>query len=94
VTTDNAQNKYGHRTGAVGRTISEVMQENSVPPMMFHCITYQEVLYSKVLGWNYIMKVIISTVNFIREHGLNHNQFKHILEETEVEFHDILFTAK
>jgi hypothetical protein len=25
------------------------------------------------------MKVIISTVNFIREHGLNHNQFKHIL---------------
>jgi hypothetical protein len=77
----------GHKTGAVGHIMSEVMQGNSVPPMTFHCIFHQQVLYSKVLRWNSIMEVIISTVNFVRKHGLNH-QFKHFLE---AEFGDILY---
>jgi hypothetical protein len=35
-----------------GRIMSGAMQENSEPPVTFHCIVHQPVLCSKVLRWN------------------------------------------
>jgi hypothetical protein len=32
------------------------------------------------------MEVLISTVNLITKHGLNHRQLKHFLEETDEEY--------
>jgi hypothetical protein len=40
------------------------------------------------------MEVVISTVNFIRKHGLNHHQFRHFLEEIVAEFGDVLYYAE
>jgi hypothetical protein len=39
----------GHKIGAVGHIISEVMQENYAPPMTFHSIIHQQIHRSKVL---------------------------------------------
>jgi hypothetical protein len=38
--TDGAKKLCCRKTGAAGRIISEVMQETSVPSMMFHCIIH------------------------------------------------------
>jgi hypothetical protein len=51
VTADSAKNVCGCRTGVVCHIISELMQENSVSLMMFHCIIHQQVICSKVLRW-------------------------------------------
>jgi hypothetical protein len=40
------------------------------------------------------MEIVISIVNFLRKHGLNHCQFKHFLEETEVGFGDVLYCTE
>jgi hypothetical protein len=53
---------------------------------MFYCV-----LCGKVLRWNSIMKVVISTIDSIRKRGLKHHQFKHFLEEIEVEFCGVLY---
>jgi hypothetical protein len=37
---DSAKNLCGSKTGAVGCIIREVVQENSVLSMTFHCITH------------------------------------------------------
>jgi hypothetical protein len=41
VTTGGGVNKVGCRTGAVGRTNSEVVQQNSGPAMIFLCNIHQ-----------------------------------------------------
>jgi hypothetical protein len=37
---------------------------------------------------------VIYTVNFVRNHGLNHRQFKHFLEEIEAKCGDVLYYTK
>lgn len=38
-----------------------------------------------------VMNVVISSVNFIRRHGLNHRQFQTFLSELDSEYGDILY---
>jgi hypothetical protein len=40
LTKDGVKNTCGRKTGAVGRTISEVAQGTSDPPLAFHCIIH------------------------------------------------------
>ncbi|CAK1598966.1 unnamed protein product [Parnassius mnemosyne] len=37
------------------------------------------------------MKVVVSTVNFIKSRGLNHRQFKQFLDDIESEYGDLLY---
>jgi len=65
------------------------LEKNYEIPMNFHCIIYQEALCCKVLAWKEVMSVAISSVNFIRKHGLSHRQFQQFLNESE--YGDVIY---
>ena len=81
----------GSKAGLVEKICNEVANANGTPPLKFHCIIHQQVLCSKVLKFEDIMNVVVSTVNFIRRHGLNHRQFQTFLSEIDSEYGDVLY---
>jgi len=85
--TDDAHFMIGYKSGLVtllkqhlGRHENELMQ--------FHCLIHQENLCTNV------MKVVISTINFIKSRGLNHGQFKNFLSDIENECGDLIFVSE
>jgi hypothetical protein len=52
--------------------------------MEFLPVIHQQSLYGKALKSERIMKVVVSAVNFIRSHGLNHRQNQSLLSEIDV----------
>ena len=92
ITTDGAPAMKGKREGAatlVSQHASETGNNDDV--MKYHCIIHQEVLCSKTIGFNDVMKSVVSDVNFIRARALNHRQFKTFLEEVDAAYGDICF---
>ena len=57
---------------------------------IYHCIIHQESFCAKSLGLNKVMKVVVSTVNYIRSRWLNHHQFQELLIELDSEFRDVI----
>ena len=58
----------------------------------FHCIIHQQNLCGKELDFDHVMKVVVSTVNFIKSRSaLHHRQFKQFLDEIEAEYGDLVF---
>src|SRR6218665_3520958 len=68
---------------------------NSVPQdvITYHCILHQEQLCAKTIQMQHVMKKVVSTVNFIRSHGLNHRQFKAFLTENEADYGDVVYVV-
>ena len=89
ITTDGAKNMSGHKSGVVARIRNEMKAVEA--PIVLHCIIHQHALCSKVLKWNSVMEVVVSTVNFIRSHSLTHRQFQQFLSEIEAEYGDVLY---
>ena len=58
--------------------------------MKYHCIVHQENLCAKCLKMNNVMAIMIKTINFIREKGLNHRQFQEFLKIIDAEYNDII----
>ena len=56
-----------------------------------HCIIHQENLCSKILDNIDIMKEVVPCINYIRNRGLNHRQFKLFLEELDTDYPDIFY---
>ena len=56
-----------------------------------HCIIHLENLCSKVLDNIDIMKEVVLCINYIRNRGLNHRQFKFFLEELDTDYPDISY---
>lgn len=48
-------------------------------------------MVSKNLGFEHAMKVVVSTINFIKSRGFNHRQFKTFLEDIESTYGDLIF---
>ncbi|CAB3221837.1 unnamed protein product [Arctia plantaginis] len=46
---------------------------------------------SKKIEFQNVMKLAVSTVNFIKSQGLNHRQFKQFLDDIESEYGDLLY---
>jgi hypothetical protein len=55
-----------------------------------HCIIHQQVLCSKVLNFEHVISVVVSTVNFLRSRGLTHRLFRAFLEEFSANYSDLL----
>lgn len=91
MTTDGAPNMVGKKTGLAGRIKAEMEKRNAEMPIQLHCIIHQQALCSKVLRWLNVMGVVVSSVNYIRSHGLNHRQFQQYLSEVEAEYGDVLY---
>ncbi|CAK1593792.1 unnamed protein product [Parnassius mnemosyne] len=93
VATDGAPSMIGVNSGLV-TLLQKHLQEKNINAedlMQFHCIIHQEALCSKKIEFQNVMKVVVSTVNFIKPRGLNHRQFKQFLDDIESEYGDLLY---
>ncbi|CAG9813036.1 unnamed protein product [Phaedon cochleariae] len=73
----------GQRVGFV----SLCKNDNNIPSFTnYHCIMHQQVLCSKILESDVIMKIAFKIVNSIRARSLLRRQFLALLEETEAEY--------
>ena len=79
LTTDGARNMTGIHIGFSNKLLgSLVLKDAGV--IVYHCIIHQENLCTHVLDFADVMKMVVKSVNFIRSRGLNHRQFKELLE--------------
>jgi hypothetical protein len=62
--------------------------------VQLHCINHQQSLCGRTMKCERVMKVVISAVNFIRSHGLNHRQFQSFVSETDAAYGDVLYHAE
>ncbi|CAK1597490.1 unnamed protein product [Parnassius mnemosyne] len=93
VATDGAPSMIGVNSGLV-TLLKKHLQEKNINAedlMKFHCIIHQEALCSKKIEFQNVIKVVVSTVNFIKSRGLNHRQFKQFLDDIESEYGDLLY---
>ncbi|KAH1171522.1 hypothetical protein KIL84_007140, partial [Mauremys mutica] len=88
ITTDGDRNMCGSKKGLVGQ-IYKACESAGCPKPILHCILHQQALCGKYLDLSCVMEPIVSTVNFIHSHGLNHRQFQAFLGEIESEYHDL-----
>ena len=91
VSTDGAAAMLGKKDGFQGR-LQRHLAELGLPSIPFiHCVIHRENLCAKSLSIsiNQIMKVVVKIVNFIRARGLNHRQFRSLLEDLGSDYDDI-----
>ena len=79
ITTDGLRNMVGKKKGVAALLKEKVLEPNGGKPKQFHCIIHQQALCGKVLNWMHVMSVVVSNVNFIENHALNHRQFQTFL---------------
>ena len=70
VTTDGGRNMCGTGKGIFGQINRAVETVGYSKPMVLHCIIHQQALCAKNLNLSIIMDLVVSTVNYIRSHGL------------------------
>ena len=76
VATDGALSVTAKKVGVVLHTV------NGGPGFStFHCIIQEETLCCKSLKIDYVMEVVVKTVNSINARSLNHHQFDNVNEE-------------
>ncbi|XP_076306957.1 general transcription factor II-I repeat domain-containing protein 2-like [Tachypleus tridentatus] len=86
VTVDGGKNMAGVKKSLVG-LIRKQLEDLQLPSTLFiHCIIHQQALCGKDLDISCVLKPVISAVNFIWGHALNHLQFKAFLEEIDLDF--------
>ncbi|XP_076372709.1 general transcription factor II-I repeat domain-containing protein 2-like isoform X1 [Tachypleus tridentatus] len=91
VTVDGEKHMARVKKGLVG-LIRKQLEDLQLPSALFiHCTMHQQALCGKDLDISCILKPVISAVNFIRGHALNHCQFKAFLEEIDSDFCDLLY---
>jgi len=91
VTTDGAPSMVGSKKGVIARINQEMEKHNHSHPIATHCLIHQQALCSKSLKWDCDMKIVVSCVNFIRAHALNHRQFQKFLSELNDDYEDVLY---
>ncbi|KAI6655775.1 General transcription factor II-I repeat domain-containing protein 2B-like isoform X1 [Oopsacas minuta] len=93
VTTDGAPSMIGKERGFVALLEKERINSGSstMKLVKVHCIIHQENLCSKPLRMQGVMEIVVKTVNFIRARGLNHRQFRKLLDEMDSQYGDLLY---
>ncbi|CAI9716044.1 transcription factor II-I repeat domain-containing 2-like [Octopus vulgaris] len=89
ITTDGGRNMCGTKKGLVGQINKAIENSGGLKPLVLHCILHQQALCGKHLDLSSVLDPVISTVNYIRSHGLKHRQFRDFLEEMNAEFPDL-----
>ncbi|XP_065675809.1 general transcription factor II-I repeat domain-containing protein 2A-like [Hydra vulgaris] len=90
VTTDGASALTGKNIGFIALLKKSINYEI----ISYHCIIHQEQLCAKVLEMKNVLELVIHTVNFIRSRGLNHRQFKQLLEGCGSEAEDVIYFSQ
>ncbi|XP_029657125.1 general transcription factor II-I repeat domain-containing protein 2B-like [Octopus sinensis] len=89
ITTDGGRNMCGTKKGLVGQINKVIENSGGLKSLVLHCILHQQALCGKHLDLSSVLDPVISTVNYIRSHGLKHRQFRDFLEEMNAEFPDL-----
>lgn len=59
---------------------------------VFHCIIHQQNLCAKAVKFFHVMSTVINMcINFIKSRTLNHQQFKELLDDMEVEYGNLVY---
>lgn len=90
ITTDGAPSMIGVRNGMVS-LLKEHLGERDKELINYHCIIHQEQLCAKEIGFDRLMRIVTDAINFIRSKGLNHRQFKDLLQNTDSEHNDLVY---
>jgi len=91
VVPDGAHAMVGKNKGFVAllRKVPELEGKDFV---QYHCLIHHENLCAKTIGFENIMKVTVTLVNFMRARGLNHHQFQEFLtQECETDHDDVVY---
>ena len=91
ITTDGARNMVGKKKGVAALMKEKALEANGAQPMQFHCIIHQQALCGKVLNWRHVMSVVVSNLNFIKNHALNHRQFQTFPADLDCEYRDVMY---
>ena len=84
--TDGASSTVGRKAGVATKCCDEVQTAKGRQAFwVFHCILHQEALCCKTLKMDLVISVSVKTVNFIRVHCLNHQQFDTFLRDNEIQ---------
>jgi hypothetical protein len=81
ITTEGGKNMCGKNKGVVALVSKTVENDSGSKPLMVYCIIHQQSLCAKCLDMSEVLKPVISAVNYIRSHALNHRQFREFIEE-------------
>ena len=59
-----------------------------------HASITKKICVTNQLKMQYVMSVIVKTVNFVRARGLNHRQFHHLLAEMNAQYQNLLYNCE
>ncbi|XP_023211754.1 general transcription factor II-I repeat domain-containing protein 2-like [Centruroides sculpturatus] len=91
VTIDGERNMSGANNGVVGQIRKACEGLGAPAPIFLHCIIHQQALCVKYVNMSCVLKPVVSVVNFIRSHALNHGQFRSFLEQIESKTGDLSY---
>ena len=92
VTTDGAPAMIGEKKGAASLLVRHCEAAGHTQPIhKLHCIIHQQALCAKSSSLVDVTSVVVKVVNSILSHGLNHRQFRLLLEEVNEHYIDLLF---
>jgi hypothetical protein len=56
----------------------------------YHCVIHQQAVCTKVIDFQHVMSVVEKIVNSIRARPLQHRLFKHLLDEIDAHYGDLI----
>ncbi|KAL0830180.1 hypothetical protein ABMA28_003637 [Loxostege sticticalis] len=88
VATDGAPSMTVVHNGFVNLLKKKIKETNNIETDLHHvhCKIHQEILCSKVIKLEYVLKAVKKMINFIRSRGLNQRQFAAFLHDIESEY--------
>ena len=89
VTIDGEKNMSGTKRGLDGQITTACEVGGFSKPIFLHCLIHQQALCLKYVDMSCVMKPVVSLVNFIRSHALNHRQLHDFWKEIDSEFVDL-----
>ncbi|CAM1320288.1 EPM2AIP1 (predicted) [Pycnogonum litorale] len=92
ITTDGAPALTGKHVGLVKLLNDKVKEDHPLHNVLsFHCIIHQESLCKSVLDLKPVIDPVVRVINIIRARGLNHRQFRSLLDDIESQYSDVLY---
>ncbi|KAF7643534.1 hypothetical protein LDENG_00237660 [Lucifuga dentata] len=86
LTTDGAPATTGHHSGFVARCKAD----HDFPKFLrYYCITHQQAMRAKTMGFDHIMTPVIKIINSIHAKAKQHRSFQALLEELSAEYGDL-----
>ncbi|CAK9824116.1 General transcription factor II-I repeat domain-containing protein 2B [Anthophora retusa] len=95
VATDRAPSMVDKNVGFVC-CLQRRLQDLTIPQTIItvHCMLHKENLCAKCVQLERVMLVVVSTINFIRNHGLKQKQFHIFLQELDTEYDELPYRTE